>query len=134
MSTMSEALDKLKDKIEELHRTRRETSREYRTEKAEKIVNEYVEKTGRVPSSEHLLRLEDIILHEELSDPRPDRITLEEYPILSYSQIERRVTGKFRNRNKNNVVIREVPIDHAENVASDGKNYTLPIRNFKNPY
>ena len=111
-----------------------EYTREQRITLVEKLTDAYVDRVGERPDPSQLHRLADVILREELTDMHPDKMTINEYPIMSDSMRERRMTGSFRPRRKDGTVIREVPIEHASNVAMDGLNYTQPIRNFKNPF
>lgn len=62
-----------------------------RVQKIEELIEEYIEDTGRRPDSKQLERLTSAILYENMQgDTRPDKVALEEYPILTYSQIKRR--------------------------------------------
>ena len=45
---------------------------------------------GQMPDSNVLERLASLILFDELSDSHPDKVTREEYPILSDSQLDER--------------------------------------------
>lgn len=104
------------------------TTRKVRIAEVERLTDEYIALTGRVPSNDLLERLTNVILHEELSDKRADKMTLEEYPIMSDSQYERRTTGGQRATRKNGWTVMEVPLSQARNHAMDGKDYSLPIR------
>lgn len=104
------------------------TTRKVRIAEVERLTDEYIALTGRLPSNDLLERLTNVILHEELSDKRADKMTLEEYPIMSDSQYERRTTGGQRSKRKNGWTVMEVPLSQARNHAMDGKDYSLPIR------
>jgi hypothetical protein len=80
----------------------------------------YVGTGDRIPEGE-LARLTDAILDEELRDRRPDKVTLEEYPILSESQFDER-------RRK------EIPLKVAEDVGTDGRNYRVPVKRKRSGY
>lgn len=118
--------------IEELEHTAASTSRGQRKQAIHELTNAYVKQTGRVPDGKALERLTNVLLHEELTDRRPDKITLEEYPILSDRQYELRASGKRRERRKDGTVLTEVPISHGVNVATDGVDYTPHKRSFNN--
>lgn len=125
---------KLSDIITRIESHVKATTRDERKAAIEEVTDAYIEQTGVSPDSRALYRLADVILHEELTDRHPDKMTREEYPIMSERQIYSRREGKKRERTKAGVVITEAPLDHAVNVAADGKNYTLPIRSFTNPF
>ncbi|GAA0373098.1 hypothetical protein GCM10008933_00080 [Paenibacillus motobuensis] len=63
-------------------------------------------------------RLTDALLHEELTDERPDKMTLEEYPIMSEHQEERRRDNEYAD------VL-------AESYDSSGKNRAEPVRRIR---
>lgn len=126
-TTLSELIDGIEKQVNE-------TSREERMTLVESVTDDYIEQTGEKPNGQALHRLADFILHEELSDMHADKMTREEAPIMSEHQEGRRKEGKQRFRNKTGTVTKEVPLDHAGNVATDGRNYTLPARSFVNPW
>lgn len=70
---------------------------------------------GRMPDSNVLERLASLILFDELTDTHPDKMSREEYPILSDSQREERLGD-------------EVSEKWAQDMASDGRDYKLPTR------
>lgn len=123
----------LDSSMTELERKASEMTRQERIEAVEAITETYTMQLNYRLDSHTLERMANLILHEELSDKHADKITRNEYPIMSERQLGRRTQGKERHRNKSGTVTVEVPLNHASNVASDGKNYTQPIRNFKNP-
>lgn len=107
--------------------------RDFRMHIIEKMTDAYVEQTGKRPDGKFLERLTDVILHEELTDPRPDKMTLEEYPIMSDRMYRVRTQGAERKKNKAGVVTYEVPLEHGVNVGVDGVDYTPHKRTFNNP-
>ena len=123
-------LNELRECVEVLELMASSTSREKRMNEVERLTDEYIAHTGRVPDSDLLHRMTQVVLHEELTDKRADKMTLEEYPILSDSQYERRTSGMQRHTRKDGSVIREVPITQARNIGTDGKDYSLPQRRF----
>lgn len=108
-------------------------TRKQRISLIEEVTDAYVNQVGEKPDGNVLYRMGNMILHEELTDIHPDKMTINEYPIISQRQLERR-RGKRERRKTSGTAIIEVPIKHASNVATDGKDYTLPIRNFRNPF
>lgn len=81
-------------------------------------------------------RLANILMHEELTNSNPDKMTSEEYPIMSDYQLARRQHGKHRKKAKaNDLPTRmEVPLSWAENYGHDGKNYSYPTRRQRDDY
>src|SRR5690625_946385 len=65
-----------------------------RIESADAIVEQYVEINGKRPPASVLSRLATYILLDVLSDPHPDKMSRDEYPIMSYGQ-----TGRYFARN-----------------------------------
>ena len=109
-------------------------TREQRISLIGEVTDAYVNQVGERPDGNVLYRMGNMILHEELSDNRPNKAQ-DDYSILSEGQLNARREGRERKRRKKTgVVYREVPMKHASNVATDGKDYTLPIRNFRNPF
>ncbi|PRT35340.1 hypothetical protein [Bacillus wiedmannii] len=91
------------------------SNRDVRAEEIKSLTDAYVGVVGERPEPKQLERLADLLMHEELSDSRPDKITLEEYPILSEYQLDRRRAN-------------EVPLIAAEEYGTDGRNYKPPLR------
>lgn len=108
-------------------------SRAFRIYVVEQMTDAYIEQTGLRPDGKILERLADLLLHEELSDSRPDKMTIEEYPIMSERQYAKRTTGLTRRRNKAGVVTYEVPLEYGQNIATDGVDYTPHTRTFYSP-
>lgn len=95
----------------------------------EAITDAYIEQTGERPDGSALYRLGDIALYESLEgDRRADKITLDEYPILSETQHSRRVNGIHKGVNSVGISTREVPLEAAFYRASDGGDYLPPVR------
>lgn len=105
---------------------RGELPREVRLVKIEQLTEDYYAKTGKLPDDKALERLADLCLYEELTDDRPDKMTIEEYPIMSDTQLARRQEGKHRKKEANYRI--EVPLGIAENIGVDGINYNAPTR------
>ncbi|MCA1800333.1 MAG: hypothetical protein LC650_03480, partial [Actinobacteria bacterium] len=95
-----------------------------------RLTDEYVATNAVAIDGKLLERMTNVILHEELTDKRADKMTLEEYPIMSDSQYERRTTGKLRNARKDGTTVTEVPLSRAMNRGVDGKDYNSPIRKY----
>jgi hypothetical protein len=126
--------------------------REERMEEIEKITSEYAikhaeakmaaiekekraaKREGRKPKelpfnpldSKLLDALADAILHEELTDPHPDKITRNEYPIMSEFQLARRKEGVHAAKGK--FPKGEIPLNAVSLLATDGKTYRKPKR------
>lgn len=71
-------------------------------------------------------RLTNAILYEELSDMHPDKMSRDEYPIMSEHQLARRQFGAHRE--KTTIPRIEVPISSLMNLATDGRDYSYPKR------
>jgi len=63
----------------------------------DKMCEQYYAEHGEMPANAFLDSLADQILYEELADTHPDKVTREEFPILSESQLLLRRTGKGRS-------------------------------------
>jgi hypothetical protein len=113
-----------------------EIQRELRLVMIEQLTEEYFAKTGELPDAKALQRLEDLCIYEELTDSRPDKMTLEEYPIMSDYQLARRQHGMHRKKAKEDdlPVRMEVPLSWAANYGADGKNYSYPYRRERDDY
>lgn len=61
-----------------------------RIERVTALTEAYLDHTGVHADSSVLERLATLILRDEIDDPRRDKMTLEEYPIMSDNQRERR--------------------------------------------
>lgn len=65
-----------------------------RNEGANALVEQYVELNGERPPASVLSRLATYLLLDNLTDSHPDKMSREEYPIMSYGQ-----TGRYFERN-----------------------------------
>src|SRR5690625_3580568 len=65
-----------------------------RIEAANAIIEEYIEAHAERPPASVLSRLATYVLLDTLTDSHPDKMTREEYPIMSYGQ-----TGRYLKRN-----------------------------------
>lgn len=54
------------------------------------LIDAYIEDVGTRPDIAQLHRLSDYLLREEITDSHPDKMTINEYPIMSEVQEERR--------------------------------------------
>jgi hypothetical protein len=129
---MSDYKTELHKEISRLQRATKngKLPRELRLVKIGQLTEDYFAKTGEMPDAKTLQRLEDLCIYEELSDSRPDKMTLEEYPIMSDYQLARRQHGMHRKKAKEEdlPVRMEVPLSWAANYGNDGKNYSYPYR------
>ncbi|MFL1672179.1 hypothetical protein [Paenibacillus dendritiformis] len=81
----------------------------------EALIDEYVVAVGERPDGGILERLTDYILREELTDGNPHKVSHNEYPFLSESQMQLRYE-------------REYGLELAENHDADGRNRATPTR------
>ncbi len=125
---------RMEEYVQQLEQSVGEVPRDARMQMVEDLTDAYVEQTGKTPDGPLLERLANVILHEELSDSHPDKMTLEEYPIMSERMYKVRTQGSERKKNKAGVVTYEVPITHGVNVATDGTDYTPNTRSFHNSW
>lgn len=79
------------------------------------LTDSYINAYGKWPESEQLDRLADCYMYEIFSDRHPDKVTRNEYPILSHVQLQRR-----RDR--------EYSLGLAEHYDEDGRNRAKPTR------
>lgn len=79
------------------------------------LVDDYSLYIGEAPDPVQLERLADYILREELTDKNPYKVSHNEYPIFSESQIKRRKGTEARP-------------EAACYVANDGRDYRTPRR------
>ena len=107
---LAQYIDELftKDKAEKL-------ARQTRLDASDRLIEAYVSRTGNRPPSAQLGRLATLILRDELADPHPDKMTREEYPILSESQRDEREKD-------------EVSFKLSQDVASDSHDYRIKTR------
>jgi hypothetical protein len=69
----------------------------WRRHAVDKLIQEYIQETGTRPDSYQLHRLANHLLADELKDKSPDKVSREEFPILSHWQI------KTRNKRERNI-------------------------------
>jgi len=67
-----------------------------------------------------------LLLYEEMTDSHPDKMTNTEHPFYSDTQLARRKHGIHRKNDGRGM--KEVPLWCADNVATDGKDYSFPKR------
>lgn len=94
---------------------RNKTSREHRMAVAGAITERYYAEHGSMPEGTMLDRLATLILQDELADTHPDKMTREEYPLLSADQ------AKLRYED-------ERSLNAAQDVATDGADYRIKSR------
>jgi hypothetical protein len=117
----SEQLDKTIEWMQKNHiRSRKE-----RMEAIEFLIDCYISQTGERPDPVQLERLTDMTLHEELTDPRKNKVQAEEYPFFSETQLSRRRNGTHQRKDGSS---REVGLNQAAEVGTDGRNYRKPTR------
>lgn len=124
-------ITELRECVEMLEEMASITTRKKRVAEVERLTDEYIAASGRVPDGALLERMTNVILHEELTDNDKDKMQKYEYPILSDSMYQRRTEGRRgKSKRKDKLVLREVPLSHARNLGADGKNYTVPNRKY----
>lgn len=94
---------------------RTQTTRAYRMQFAEAITERYYADHGNMPDTTILDRLATLILQDELADKHPDKMTRNEYPLLSADQ------AKVRYED-------ERSLSAAQDVAVDGADYRVKSR------
>lgn len=106
-----------------------EMPREVRLGRINALTEEYWQATGEWPDAVTLERLANLCLYEELTDTDEHKVSRNEYPILSETQIARRQEGKHV---RNSGLKGEVPIKAADSIGADGRNYSMPKRRERN--
>lgn len=91
------------------------TSRRHRMDFAEALTEQYFAEYGKMPDGSVLDRLATLILQDELADSHPDKMTRNEYPLLSDSQADERYAD-------------ERSMKAAQDVAIDGADYRVRTR------
>jgi hypothetical protein len=87
------------------------------------LIEEYVEDTGKRPDNKQLTELTNAILYEDLEgDTRPNKSTLEESPILTDNQYDRRQNSELYG-SKSEILL--------DSIGSDGQTHTAPTRTNK---
>ena len=54
------------------------------------LTDEYIRQTGEVPDGVQLNLLANWLLYEDITDPHPDKVTREDYPIMNKGQLRTR--------------------------------------------
>lgn|SRR5690554_5790836 len=94
---------------------RNKTSRADRMAFVTAVTEQYFAEHDRMPPHTLLDRMATLILQDELADKHPDKMTREEYPLLSDSQADERYKV-------------ERSIKAAQDVATDGLDYRVKTR------
>lgn len=95
-----------------------ETTAQERIDKVEQLTEAYFNCRGTAPASAQLDRLASLILRDELTDDtRLNKMSAEEYPLLSDRQRERRHLS-------------EVGLNWSESIAQDGKDWRSKTREY----
>lgn len=106
---VTELFDRLKAGEEAL------VNRQSRIKIIDEIVEDYFAANGEMPEALDLDRLSSLILHEELTDNNPYKMTHEDEPIVSVRQKERRED-------------REMGASESFTHGADGRDYRRPTR------
>jgi hypothetical protein len=102
-----------------------ELPREVRIAEIDRVTEEWFARTGDMPDAKQLEKLADLILHEELTDTHPDKMTTVEYPFMSEEQYARRTEGRHVKKKNNR---KEVGFSASHTVGTDGRNHAKPLR------
>jgi hypothetical protein len=100
--------------------------REERFKAIEMLTEDYFASTGMRPEPEQLDRLATLCLYEEVTDDTAWKSRQTEYPFLSDDQLARRKDGVHQR--KNEAGQREVALEKAWSVATDGRDNRTPKR------
>jgi len=98
-----------------------ELDRNDRIKEINALVEAYHDSVGKSPDSTALERMANLIIYEELTNPHPDKMTREEYPIMSETQREERIKSEASEK-------------LAEEYGADGRNYKVPTRRKRSSY
>lgn len=80
--------------------------------------------------NEHQLdALTTLLLYEEITNTHPDKTTNTEYPFMSETQLARRFAGVHRKKDFKG--LRETSMMSAENIGTDGVDYSYPVRKIR---
>lgn len=113
MLTTREMHDLISEEFTKFKRDK--TTREHRMQFAEQLTEQYFADHEFMPDGTVLDRLGTLILQDELADTHPDKMTREEYPLLSDSQADERYKD-------------ERSLKAAQDVATDGADYRVRTR------
>jgi hypothetical protein len=85
------------------------------------LTDAYFNTAGEKPDTTALDRMANLVLYEDLTNPHPDKMAREEYPIMSESQREERIKTEASDK-------------LAEEYGDDGRNYRIPNRRKRTSY
>lgn len=96
------------------------------------LTDAYIEQIGERPDRDELYKLSSIYLYDYLEgDTRQNKKSIEEYPILTLVQLHRRTTGHRSVRTNLGFAYREVSLESAFSIGTDGNNHALPTRYYR---
>ncbi|MEC0479000.1 hypothetical protein ACG2QI_00220 [Bacillus sp. GM2] len=98
-----------------------ELDRIQRIEEITALADAYFDAVGEHPDSIALARMANLVIYEELTNPHPDKMAREEYPIMSETQREERIKSEASEK-------------LAEECGADGRNYKVPTRRKRSSY
>ncbi|MDE1383301.1 hypothetical protein PVN32_24710 [Bacillus paralicheniformis] len=98
-----------------------ELDRIQRIEEITALADAYFDAVGEHPDSTALERMANLVIYEELTNPHPDKMAREEYPIMSETQREERIKSEASEK-------------LAEEYGADGRNYKVPTRRKRSSY
>ncbi|MDI3412550.1 hypothetical protein QKW52_29225 [Bacillus sonorensis] len=98
-----------------------ELDRIQRIEEITALSDAYFDAVGEHPDSIALERMANLVIYEEITNPHPDKMAREEYPIMSETQREERIKSEASEK-------------LAEEYGADGRNYKVPTRRKRSSY
>lgn len=116
--------------VDDLFDDWKEEGVEHRLVLSDLLVERYFEDTSETPAPYALDRLAHLISWDHMEgDTRKNKSAMEEYPILTETQLKRK-EGLNSRKTSYGVTNKEVPLNHAFNVGTDGREYTTPVRRY----
>lgn len=112
--------ERMTDRVNDLQALVRsgEVKTEEIIEEIQDIIDTYVDILGKRPDGTELTRMATLILHEDLSDKRSNKMSVEEFPVMSDDQLRVRYE-------------RETSDAWASSIASDGIDYQTATRDYR---
>ncbi|GEK57162.1 hypothetical protein CHL76_02385 [Marinococcus halophilus] len=86
---------------------------QWRIYATDSLISAYVNQTGETPEGRHVNRLANWLLFESLADRHPDKVTREEFPIMTKRQLKTRYSRETADES--------IPETHTEQNYLGGK-------------
>lgn len=118
---MSES-DTILNYINECYSVLKETPYQVREKFVNELIQELIDESYDVLNKHEVLsRLGDLLLYDYVEgDTRPNKMQLEEYPIMSMTQYESRTRGKRQKLKSRSQAFVEAPLEDASFLESSG--------------